>query len=107
MTDTVSLLESTQAGSVDQAPTYSLLPTGEDAAYTVSLNNSKSTHRTNSVIAVLAVLSRSYEISRPRCGLLHFTSYIQMNDIQNTWLMVLSFGVGGGFIIRLLCTFLK
>ena len=49
-TDTVSLLESDQAGSVVQAPTYSLVPPTENAAYTASLNNAKSTQRTDSVM---------------------------------------------------------
>jgi hypothetical protein len=49
-TNTVSLLGSDQAGSVVQAPAYSLVPTTEDAAYTTSLNNPKSTHRTDTVM---------------------------------------------------------
>lgn len=49
-TDTVSLLESNEAGSVVQAPAYSLVRTTEDAAYTASLNNPKSTQRTDSVM---------------------------------------------------------
>jgi hypothetical protein len=49
-TDTVSLLESDQVGSVVQAPAYSLVPTTVDAAYTASLNNPKSTQSTDFVM---------------------------------------------------------
>jgi hypothetical protein len=49
-TNTASILERDQAGSVVQAPAYLLVPTIEDAAYTPSLNNPKSAHRTDSVM---------------------------------------------------------
>jgi hypothetical protein len=49
-TNKVSLLESDQAGSVVQAPTYSLVPKTEDAAYRASLNNPKYIRRTDTVM---------------------------------------------------------
>jgi len=94
-TDTVSLLESDQASSVVQAPTYSLVPPTEDAAYTASLNNAKSTQRTDSVTQ----FSQYCHVRAKSVGLAELTLLHKLHS--NEWHPKYGadgpfFGVGGG-----------